>query len=63
MATRGNDLDIDLDMGKPVVIVEKASSDYEPSADGNTFFLAVHPPRPLLPMRVITNWTRALDPH
>jgi len=58
VAVRGNELDF----GKPSVLVEKASFDYDTN-DGNTFFVAVHPPLPALPMRVITNWTRGLDSH
>jgi len=55
---RGNELDF----GKPSVLIEKASYDYDTN-DGNTFFVSVHAPLPALPMRVITNWTRALDAH
>jgi len=58
VAVRGNELDF----GKPSVLIEKGSIDYD-TIDGNTFFIAIHPPRPALPMRVITNWTRALDAH
>jgi len=58
VAIRGKELDF----GKPSVLVEKAATDYDTN-DGNAFFVINLPPRPALPMRVITNWTHALDSH
>jgi eukaryotic-like serine/threonine-protein kinase len=58
VGVRGNELDF----GKPAVLVEKASADYDTN-DGNAFLVVILPPRRALPMRVITNWTRALDAH